>query len=93
MALKEILCFNNEPELREFLKAYRLTYTWLNGSEEIDCKASLAVVKAGPEILQPGEAQAQPLLPPPPRSPVKSVTTTPLRTASKTRRKIAVATA
>lgn len=91
MALKEILCFSSEPELRDFLKAYRLTYTWMNGAEEIDCKASLAVAKAGPEILQPGEAQAQPQAPPPPKP--KLVTSTPLRTSSKTRRRIAVSTA
>ncbi|GAU89961.1 hypothetical protein RvY_02451-2 [Ramazzottius varieornatus] len=91
MALKDILCFSSEPELRDFLKAYRLTYTWMNGAEEIDCKASLAVVKAGPEILQPVETQAQPQAPPPPKP--KLVTSTPLRTSSKTRRRIAVSTA
>lgn len=50
-ALKDILNFSNDKDLREFLKNYQLVYTWINGSEEIDTKASLAVVKAGPEAV------------------------------------------
>jgi hypothetical protein len=74
-ALKEILRFSNEAELRDFLKAYKLTYTWMSGLEEIDCKASLPVVKAGPEAVIDGKTPSKP-------QPVS------LRPTSKTRRKI-----
>ncbi|OWA51957.1 putative Leukocyte receptor cluster member 8-like protein [Hypsibius exemplaris] len=76
MALKEILRFPNDAELRDFLRGYKLTYTWLNESEEIDCKASLPVVKAGPEVV----TDAPPAKP----QPVS------VRPTSKTRRKFKV---
>ncbi|XP_055345626.1 leukocyte receptor cluster member 8-like [Paramacrobiotus metropolitanus] len=68
MALKELLCFPTEREMRDFLKAYpKMVYTWMNGLEEIDTKASLTIVKAGPEPVTDG-----PVVKPTPITPQKT---------------------